>query len=156
MKTKIWIVILIITVSPNLRSESLRQISYAFTQAFTKSALASDDFVIQLRPYIDPSCNVDSICKDYYAHWTQCLERNGYPITTKVERIIRESNTSAVVLISNVWHYPNGEMYYLVSQTNWNKKGKKWYRSMDESQIMAFEKIDLGTENQMLSAGLDK
>lgn len=156
MKTKIWIVILIITVFPQLRGESLKQISYAFTQTFTKSALASDDFVVQLRPYIDPDCNVDSICNDYYKHWSQCLERNGYPVSTKVERIIRESITSAVVLISNVWHYPNGEMYYLVSQTNWTKKGKNWYRSMAESRIMAFEKIDSDTENQMLSAGIDK
>lgn len=127
---------------PTLFGQSLKETTKEFTALMLQTDLTQEEFVAQLKPFIDPESNADSICADYYSHWKHCIAQNYYPLETKIEEVIKETNATATVLISNVWHCESGESYYFLSHTDWVKKDNKWYRSTKEAKILANNKIE--------------
>lgn len=149
MKTlgKLILALFFIIIGSTIQAENLKETTKQFTLLMEQTTLSEVEFVAQLKPFIDPASNVDSICSDYYNHWKHCIEKNFFPLETKIEEIKKESKNTATVLISNIWHCDTGESYYFLSHTDWVKKENKWYRSTEEAKILASNKIEENGEN---------
>lgn len=125
------------------KAENLKETSKNFTELMTQTQLSQAEFTAQLKEFIDPAANVDSICSTYYNHWKKCTAESFFPLKTVIEDVQKSNKSTATVYISNIWHCDTGDQFYLLSQTEWVKKKNKWYRSNKESQIVQNARLDM-------------
>ncbi len=134
--TSIFTIILLLAGLTNMKAQGLTQTIKKFTKVITQTQATQTDFIQNLKPLIDPSSNVDSLCIDYYRHWKYNSDHNSYPIKTKIENVDKYSKDSVTVKISNIWHWSTNEKYFFLSETTWVKKDKKWYRTGVPAKII--------------------
>ncbi|MCH2023955.1 MAG: hypothetical protein MK207_15875 [Saprospiraceae bacterium] len=108
----------------------------------SQTQVAQAEFVGMLKPLIDPSSNVDSLCIDYYQHWKYNKDIKSFPLKIKIGKIDKHSKDRATVQISNIWNWPTGEKYFFLSESTWIKKDDKWYRTDQPAKIIEKRKIE--------------
>ncbi|MEO8149419.1 MAG: hypothetical protein ABI723_17370 [Bacteroidia bacterium] len=138
----IFSIIFLMTLSKLSLSQSLKRTVKDFTLILIDKKTNRDECIKKLKPIIDPTANVDSICLDYYEYWKKNFDNNSYPLSTKIESIKIDSTANATVLISNIWHLSTGEKCYFKSETNWIERNQRWYRSAEPGKIIERRKID--------------
>ncbi|MCI5055746.1 MAG: hypothetical protein MRY83_06535 [Flavobacteriales bacterium] len=121
--------------------QSLRKTTKRFVNVVSQLEISETEFMFKLKPLIDPSANVDSLCADYYGHWKYNKSINSYPLKTKIEAVKKSGKHNASVQISNIWNMPNGEKYYFLSESYWIKSGSKWYRTTAPSKYLEQRKL---------------
>lgn len=135
------ITVILLTLNNDSQAQSLRRTIRKYTKVMTNSNANQQDFLENLRPLIDPSSNVDSLCLDYYTHWKYNASINSFPLKTKIKKIKKVTTEKATVLISNIWHLSEDGNYYFLSKTTWTRKNGKWYRSGEAAKIIERRKI---------------
>ncbi|MFI5141014.1 MAG: hypothetical protein ACHQII_01545, partial [Bacteroidia bacterium] len=113
------------------QSRSLKKTVRLLTHTVSNTKLTQQEFIANLKPLIDPDANVDSLCTTYFNHWKNIETTKGHPITTKVKKIEKETDSKAKVFIANTWHQGTGEKNYFLSKTTWVRKNKKWFRTSE-------------------------
>ena len=68
-----------------------------------------------------------------------------YPIETSLcEAITDDNKTSGMVQIENIWHYPNNDLYVILSEAKWKNIFGYQYRS--DEPMKTLEKFKMVRE----------
>jgi hypothetical protein len=126
-------------------SADLRKSVDGFVAAMTAATDDRETYIRNLRPYIDPAANVDSLLDSYYEHWRANHEMKSYPITTEIKSLTYGTDgLTGKVLIENLWHLGDGKKAVFLSTTSWVKKNDQWYRSGEKAQMKMKKKKSTG------------
>ena len=137
---RIPFIILLFFITSVGQAQGLKKTIKEFTKVLTGAKTTQIQFTISLKPYLDPSANVDSLCADYYDHWRHNAELNSYPIETRIEKISKQTD-NATAMISNIWQLGEDGKFYFLSKTTWVYKNGRWYRSGHPAEIIERRKI---------------
>ena len=129
MNTRILILLCSIAIAGipiSTSAQSLKKTVKGFAKALTNLDRSQTDYVNDVRKFLDPEVNRDSLALDYYDHWKSNKESGSYAISSTVQDIrMTPKETSAIVFVANEWHMPDGSTANFLSESHWVKRDGK-------------------------------
>ena len=105
----------------------------AFNKKCENVNLDIELYSVNIKPFLDPYSNTDSIARRLYGSWKQLLSET-HNFTTEVIGAKIDRN-NARVSISEIWNYEDGVTVCWFSITFWYKNNGIWYRENKKSEL---------------------
>ncbi len=130
MLVRILFIVFITHFTQAQTSSDIKETVENYLLAFNDESSDESNYALNISKFLDISTNVDSLSADFASFWFKQRAIGSYPIETTFRNFVTDdSGLISMVQIENIWHMPNNDLYFILTETKWIKISNYWYRS---------------------------